>query len=419
MEQSRRSIFGRLSFRRRRPLAAYAANDRIEEIGDRKPAELYKENLEVSKCCRPLELPSSPQKAMEFLSRTWSPSSYDFFQLLSSNSAMPCCEDGRPEENSDGEEEQLKKNKVNLNAGSTQRVDQIWTVHSRGKAQHSAPQKHKIIHTDWLNIEQMKSWLKGGVLLTGFSRGYRRRKKEEVRLHVAQVHAALSVARLAAAVAGIVANCSMEPVNSNSLLMARNGGGGDWDKMSTVVASAAALIATVCAEAAESVGAARAHVASVVNTGLETQTATDVLTLTAAAATCLRGAAALEPRTTSRSYASEDRKILQRGARLPVRTPEGRVQLRMVSIYLKNDRVMLRLGKKHLHGAFTTYEEYRICNEVEDTKEDVFSKENHGVHAITLGTTGGTIQLLFEDPKQYRIWRSNIFPSLVKSPSET
>nr|CAD1818537.1 unnamed protein product [Ananas comosus var. bracteatus] len=375
MEQSRRSIFGRLSFRRRRPLAAYAANDRIEEIGDRKPAELYKENLEVSKCCRPLELPSSPQKAMEFLSRTWSPSSYDFFQLLSSNSVMPCCEDGRPEENSEGEEEQLKKNKVNLNAGSTQRVDQIWTVHSRGKAQHSAPQKHKIIHTAWLNIEQMKSWLKGGVLLTSFSRGYRRRKKEE-------------------------------------FAYGKKWRGRDWDKMSTVVASAAALIATVCAEAAESVGAARAHVASVVNTGLETQTATDVLTLTAAAATCLRGAAALErgqlvgvmPQRTVKSF----REVL-----------DFPVQLRMVSIYLKNDRVMLRLGKKHLHGAFTTYEEYRICNEVEDTKEDVFSKENHGVHAITLGTTGGTIQLLFEDPKQYRIWRSNIFPSLVKSPSET
>lgn len=39
---------------------------------------------------------------------------------------MPCYEDERPEEKSEGEEEQEKKNKVNLKASSTQRVDQIW-----------------------------------------------------------------------------------------------------------------------------------------------------------------------------------------------------------------------------------------------------------------------------------------------------
>ena len=60
-----------------------------------------------------------------------------------------------------------------------------------------------------------------------------------------------------------------------------------WDKtMGNIVASAAALIATICAEAAESIGANRTHVASAVNSGLATQDPADMMTLTATAATC-------------------------------------------------------------------------------------------------------------------------------------
>ena len=111
------------------------------------------------------------------------------------------------------------------------------------------------------------------------------KRKEELRLQVAQVHAALSVARLAAGIAGIVANCSLKPSDSKNPSV--HSEGGDWgEEMSTVVASAAALVATVCAEAAESVGANRAHVASVISTGLATRTFADMLTLTATAATC-------------------------------------------------------------------------------------------------------------------------------------
>jgi len=36
-----------------------------------------------SKCCHLEEMPVIPEQAMEFLSRTWSPSSSDLFQILS------------------------------------------------------------------------------------------------------------------------------------------------------------------------------------------------------------------------------------------------------------------------------------------------------------------------------------------------
>lgn len=111
--------------------------------------------------------------------------------------------------------------------------------------------------------------------------------KEEDRLRTANVHATLSVACLAAAIAGIAANSTKEA--AKDVIPIGNGDGGKvaWDKnMGDTVASAAALIATVCAETAESIGANKAHVASAVNSGLAAQTPVDIITLTATAATC-------------------------------------------------------------------------------------------------------------------------------------
>ncbi|RWW55861.1 hypothetical protein BHE74_00037466 [Ensete ventricosum] len=66
----------------------------------------------------------------------------------------------------------------------------------------------------------------------------------------------------------------------------RHGGRALDEKMNAVVASAAALVATVCAEAAESMGADRERAASGISTGLATKTSADMVTLIATAATC-------------------------------------------------------------------------------------------------------------------------------------
>lgn len=138
----------------------------------------------------------------------------------------------------------------------------------------------------------MKAWMRGELLSSLSRERKRKKKKEEVRLRVAQVHAALSVARLAAAIAGTVASSNMKPMNNTSKCLGlannNNNRGGEWDEnvMNKVVASAAALVAAVCAEAAESVGAERAHIASAVKMGSETRNSSEMLTLTATAATC-------------------------------------------------------------------------------------------------------------------------------------
>lgn len=98
------------------------------------------------------------------------------------------------------------------------------------------------------------------------------KRKEEQRLQRAEVHAALSVAGVAAALAAIAAENSKEESNE------------DRD---AAIASAAALVASQCAKVAEAMGAKKEQLSSVIGSAMSgTSTASDILTLTAAAATC-------------------------------------------------------------------------------------------------------------------------------------
>ncbi|KAI4319472.1 hypothetical protein MLD38_033065 [Melastoma candidum] len=117
----------------------------------------------------------------------------------------------------------------------------------------------------------------------------REKKKEETRVHNAQLHATVSVASAAAAVAAITAAtaAASSPSGRKNEEMA---------KMDRAVASAAALVAGQCVEAAKAMGANKEHLASVVSSAVNVRMHDDVTTLTAAAATALRGAATLKAR---------------------------------------------------------------------------------------------------------------------------
>lgn len=103
------------------------------------------------------------------------------------------------------------------------------------------------------------------------------KKKDKARVENAHLHAALSVAGLAAAMAAVAA-----AENNN---IRKGTGGGGRAKMSTALASATELLATHCIELAESAGAEHDRVAAVVRSAVDVRTASDLLTLTAAAAT--------------------------------------------------------------------------------------------------------------------------------------
>lgn len=244
-------------------------------------------------------------------------------------------------------------------------------------------------------------WLKSK-LMNMMQKGYGR-NREDKRLRTAQMHAALSVARLSTVVAGTIGNCSFGSNNLNGIVMTDRREDTDMN-MRAAITSAAALVAASCAEAAKSAGASREQVSSVFDMGLETRALGDLLTLTTSAAACLRGVDGLKMRTISNSSLDGDMNS-QKHAILLVRTPKGKFHTRMVFVQSKHDNIILTLGKKH---RFTTSEKYVIFHEQGEGEEFSYTTGEHNYRAMNLSTSGGTIQLLFEEHEQYSSWRTFI-----------
>ncbi|KAL9255950.1 VAN3-binding protein-like protein [Drosera capensis] len=226
----------------------------------------------------------------------------------------------------------------------------------------------------------------GGKTVGRWLKDRKEKKKEETRAHNAQVYAAVSVAGVAAAVAAIAAATA-----------AASSSGKDQETARTdmAVASAATLVAAQCVEAAEAMGAERDHVASVVGSAVNVRSAGDIMTLTAAAATALRGAATLKARAlkevlnvaaviplekgggggggggcggsngSSGSGSGElvpdenflgicSREMLARGCELLKRTRKGDLHWKIVSVYInKMNQVILKMKSRHVAGTIT------------------------------------------------------------------
>lgn len=98
------------------------------------------------------------------------------------------------------------------------------------------------------------------------------RKKQEIRTHNAQLHAAVSVVGVAAAVAASIASSEKPNDKHKNPTMA-----------SAAIATAAALVA--CIEIAEDMGVEQDQIITAVNSAINAKTNGDIMTLTAGAAT--------------------------------------------------------------------------------------------------------------------------------------
>ncbi|KAL0693062.1 hypothetical protein Bca4012_060242 [Brassica carinata] len=214
----------------------------------------------------------------------------------------------------------------------------------------------------------------------------REKKREETRAQNAQLHAAVSVASVAAAVAAIAVATASQSSSGNDEQVA---------KTDSAVASAATLVAAQCVEAAEIMGADREHLASVVSSAVNVRSAGDIMTLTAAAATALRGAATLKARALKEVWniaavipvekgipkggvgsgggyqgglTPEDnflgtcsRELLAKGCELLKRTREGDLHWKVVSVYInRTKQVMLKMKSKHVAGTITKKKKYVV-----------------------------------------------------------
>ncbi|KAG8659479.1 VAN3-binding protein [Manihot esculenta] len=207
------------------------------------------------------------------------------------------------------------------------------------------------------------------------------KKKDKARMENAHMHSAISIAGLAAALAAVAA-----AGNSNDSV----------SKMSMALASATELLASHCIELAESAGADHDRVASVVRSAVDIQSPGDLMTLTAAAATALRGEAALKarlPKETRKNAAISpyDRGMAEIEEPVPCvgevlqRTRKGVLRWKHISVYIKKSQVIIKIKSKHVGGAFSKKHKCVVYGVCDETTAWPYRKEKESSEEVYFG----------------------------------
>ncbi|XP_010545099.1 PREDICTED: VAN3-binding protein [Tarenaya hassleriana] len=270
------------------------------------------------------------------------------------------------------------------------------------------------------------------------------KKKEENRAHNAQIHAAVSVAAVASAVAAIAAATAASSSGKHEQMA----------KIDMAMASAGALVAAQCVEAAENMGAERDHLTSVVSSAVNVRSHDDIVTLNAAAATALRGAVTLKARalkevwnvtaalTTEKSttagicgqlttkhsdssFSGElpvsgqeflsicNQELLAKGTELLKRTRGGDLHWKIVSVYInKVGQVTLKMKSKHVRGTFTKKKKHLV---VEVKREipawpgrDLLNSGEQGYYFGLRTETTRVIEFECRNQREYDIWTQGV-----------
>ncbi|GFZ14189.1 auxin canalization protein [Actinidia rufa] len=386
---------------------------------------------------------------MEFLSRSWSVSALEVSKALSpaqmlsktSSGGVKCCGGEAIPEDAGGEAEEPAT--VSGNPFSFASSETSLLVMERIMSQSFARLNNSVTtQYSWATGGGVAVASGGGKTVGRWLKDRREKKKEEARAQNAQLHAAVQVAGVAAAIAAITAATAASSGSGKDRQMA---------KADMAVASAATLVAAQCVEVAEAMGAEREHLASVVGSAVNVRSAGDIMTLTAAAATALRGAATLKARalkdvwniaaviplekgmgvgsggsngSSNGSFSGElvpeenflgicSRELLAKGCELLKRTRKGDLHWKIVSVYInKMGQVMLKMKSRHVAGTITKKKKNVVLEVLKDMPawpgRHLLEGGEHRRYFGLKTITRGLVEFECRNQREYDIWTQGV-----------
>ncbi|CAF2090974.1 BnaA06g40030D [Brassica napus] len=341
--------------------------------------------------------PQTPRESMKFLSRSWSLSASEISKALSHK-----------------QRQHQSLSTVSHNSPNVFFQDSAANPLMAGKIMNSSGKRKSGRLSKWFHQKQH----------TNPNTMRNPKRKDKARVERAHVHSAVSIAALAAGLASVTSEESC--------------GKGSGSMMTLALASATELLASHCIEMAEQAGADRECVAATVRSSIDIHKPSDLTTLTAAAATALRGEAALKARqpkearknatitpcersfsdsswTANCQFRFDEPNLPLEGDLVQCAQNAGAHRLKRVCVYINNkSQVMIKLKSKHIGGTFSKKIKcvvYGVCDEISAWP---YSKDRENSEDVYFGlkTGQGLLEFKCKSKTQKQRWVAGIQSTL-------